>query len=44
MLKYSLSRIPVEMLPPTKHELILVAKEMGVVMRLIEAGEAICFA
>ena len=44
MLKYSLSRIPIEQLPPTKAELILVAKEMGVVMRLVEAGEAICFA
>ena len=34
----------IEQLPPTKAELILVAKEMGVVMRLVEAGEAICFA
>ena len=44
VLKYSLARIPIEQLPPTKQELILIAKEMGVTMRLMEAADAIRFA
>ena len=39
--KYATARVPPECIPPSKFELILIAKEMGVVMNLTSAAEAI---